>query len=125
MLAHLKMLQGQVLIIDTQAIDKLPLKKILFQGLYSTGFSIHRIFGIFLVLGHNWAHALARCSRLLRTASPRLHLSNTKMHEFLTQIKAIFSFLQVSFIYSIQNKELIDGKIIWFKVKGFGQNLNR
>ena len=41
------MLQGQVLIIDTQAIDKLPLKKILFQGLYSTGFSIHRIFGIF------------------------------------------------------------------------------
>ena len=33
------------------------------------------------------------------------------MHEFLTQIKAIFSFVQVSFIYSIQNKELIDGKI--------------
>ena len=55
-------------------------------------------------------------------------LSNTKMHEFLTQIKAIFSFVQVSFIYSIQNKELIDGKIfgsqskaldkIWIDKKG-------
>ena len=120
------MLQGQVLIIDTQAIDKLPLKKILFQGLYSTGFSIHRIFGIFLVLGHNWAHALAQgCWGLL------VHvyiLSDTKMHEFLTQIKAIFSFVQVSFIYSIQNKELIDGNIfgsqskaldkIWIDKKG-------
>ena len=76
--SDLKMLQGEVLIIDTQAIDKLPLKKILFQGLYSTGFSIHRIFGIFLVLGHNWAHALARCSRLLRTASPRLYFVQHK-----------------------------------------------
>ena len=55
-------------------------------------------------------------------------LSNTKMHEFLTQIKAIFSFLQVSFIYSIQNKELFYGEIfgsqskaldkIWIDKKG-------
>ena len=122
------MLHGQVLIIDTQAIEKLPLKKILFQGLYSTGFSIHRIFGIFLVLGHNWAHALARCSRLLRIASPRLHFVQHKNAWVSNTNQSYFSFLQVSFIYSIQNKELIDGKIfgsqskaldkIWIDKKG-------
>ena len=82
----------------------------------------------FLVLGHNWAHALARCSRLLRTASPRLHFVQHKNAWVSNTNQSYFSFLQVSFIYSIQNKELIDGKIfgsqskaldkIWIDKKG-------
>ena len=39
------------------------------------------------------------------------------MHEFLTQIKAIFSFVQVSFIFSIQIKKLFDEKIFGSKSK--------